>query len=807
MGDQDQIIMKVDEAGLMAKLTLREWLSRMGKNRRFMEHVRAVKCLPATQGSFADFPDWVDPRLRQVLETRGIRQLYRHQAEAIDRVRQGRDVVLVTPTASGKTLCYNLPVLQRILAEPDTRALYLFPTKALAQDQMHEIHSLIGDLDADIKTYTYDGDTPSDARRSIRKQGHVVVTNPDMLHTGILPHHTKWQKLFTNLRYVVIDELHVYRGVFGSHLTNVMRRLVRVCRFYGAEPVFICCSATVANPKEHAERLLERPMELIAESGAPAAAKTFMLYNPPIVNRELGIRQSALTPARKLATDLISNTIQTIIFTTSRLNVEVLTKYLKDQFAKGKPRDDQYVTGYRGGYLPHLRRRIEAGLRNRDVMGVVSTNALELGIDIGDLEACILVGYPGSIASTWQQAGRAGRRMGQSFAILIARSGPMDQFLVEHPDYFFSRSPEHCRVNPDNLLILLHHLKSAAFELPFEKGERFGSENTEALLDYLEEKGVLHRVADRWHWAAESYPADEISLRSVNPENVVVVDTTQTGQHRVIAEVDWDGAFTTVHADAIYMIESQQYHVDQLDLERKKAYVRKVDVDYYTDAMTYTHVRVIDGFDQKRHRDTIVEHGEVQVVRKVVGYKKIKFYTLENLGFGDVNLPEKDMHTTSYWCTIPKDILMQLPYSRAEIIDGLAGLGYSLHHLAAMLLMADLHDLDRAIGDKSGEWFVRHGFNSRTITASTSGTTDPSAVQAPTMVDAFDPTLFIFDAYPGGIGFSELLYQEHDRLLSSAQQLIGHCSCTHGCPSCVGPTLDVGMRAKETALAILASIL
>ena len=799
--------MKVDEAGLMAKLTLREWLSRMGKNGRFMEHVRAVKCLPATQGSFADFPDWVDPRLRQVLETRGIRQLYRHQAEAIDRVSQGRDVVLVTPTASGKTLCYNLPVLQRILAEPDTRALYLFPTKALAQDQMHEIHSLIGDLDADIKTYTYDGDTPNDARRSIRKQGHVVVTNPDMLHTGILPHHTKWQKLFTNLRYVVIDELHVYRGVFGSHLTNVMRRLVRVCRFYGAEPVFICCSATVANPKEHAERLLERPMELIAESGAPAAAKTFMLYNPPIVNRELGIRQSALTPARKLATDLISNTIQTIIFTTSRLNVEVLTKYLKDQFARGKPRDDQYVTGYRGGYLPHLRRRIEAGLRNRDVMVVVSTNALELGIDIGDMEACIMVGYPGSIASTWQQAGRAGRRMGQSFAILIARSGPMDQFLVEHPDYFFSRSPEHCRVNPDNLLILLHHLKSAAFELPFEKGERFGSENTEALLDYLEEKGVLHRVADRWHWAAESYPADEISLRSVNPENVVVVDTTQTGQHRVIAEVDWDGAFTTVHADAIYMIESQQYHVDQLDLARKKAYVRKVDVDYYTDAMTYTHVRVIDGFDQKRRRDTIVEHGEVQVVRKVVGYKKIKFYTLENLGFGDVNLPEKDMHTTSYWCTIPKDILMQLPYSRAEIIDGLAGLGYSLHHLAAMLLMADLHDLDRAIGDKSGEWFVRHGFNARTITASASGTTDPSAVQAPPMVDAFDPTLFIFDAYPGGIGFSELLYQEHDRLLSSAQQLIGHCSCTHGCPSCVGPTLDVGMRAKETALAILASIL
>ena len=791
----------------MAKLTLKEWLAQMEKNRRFMENVRAMKRLPAKEGRFVDFPDWVHSHLRQVLEIRGIRQLYSHQAEAVQLVRQGRDVVLVTPTASGKTLCYNLPVLQQILAEPETRALYLFPTKALAQDQMHEIHGLISALGADIKTYTYDGDTPDDARQAIRKQGHVVVTNPDMLHAGILPHHTKWQKLFTNLRYVVIDELHVYRGVFGSHLTNVMRRLVRVCRFYGQDPVFICCSATVANPREHAERLLERPMELIAASGAPTDAKTFVLFNPPIVNRELGIRQSALTPARKMAADLITNDIQTIVFTTSRLNVEVLTKYLKDQFTRGKPLDTKFVTGYRGGYLPHLRRQIEAGLRSRDVMGVVSTNALELGIDIGDLEACIMVGYPGSIASTWQQAGRAGRRMGQSFAILIARSGPMDQFIVEHPDYFFSRSPEHCRVNPDNLLILLHHLKSAAFELPFEKGERFGNENLEALLNYLEEKGVLHRVADRWHWAAESYPADEVSLRSVNPENVVVVDTTEAGRHKVIAEVDWDGAFSTVHTDAIYMVESQQYHVDQLDLDRKKAYVRKVDVDYYTDAMTYTHVRVIDSFAKKLHRDVIVEHGEAQVVRKVVGYKKIKFYTMENLGFGDVNLPEKDMHTTSYWFTIPKDLLTRLPHSQAEVIDGLAGLGYSLHHLAAMLLMADLHDLDRAIGDKSGEWFVRHGQNTRTITAMPAGADESAGGRTLTMVDAFDPTLFIFDAYPGGIGFSELLFHEHDRLLASAQQLIGHCPCTHGCPTCVGPTLEVGMSAKEVALAIIASIL
>ena len=780
----------------MAKLTLKEWLARLESNRRFMENVQAWRCFPQFDGCFASFPAWLDPRLEAILHRRGVGQLYSHQGEAVGLVREGKDIVLTTPTASGKTLCYNLPVLQEILEKPETRALYLFPTKALAQDQMHEIQGLIKELKADIKTYTYDGDTPDDARQAIRKQGHVVVTNPDMLHAGILPHHTKWQKLFANLQYVVIDELHVYRGIFGSHMANVMRRLIRICRFYGREPVFVCCSATVANPREHAENLLGRPMSLVAESGAPTAAKTFILYNPPIINRELGIRQSALTAARQLAGELINNGIQTIVFATSRLNVEILTRYLKDRFSKTRPLKDHFVTGYRGGYLPNLRRQIEAGLRNREVMGVVSTNALELGIDIGDLEASIMAGYPGSIASTWQQAGRAGRRSGESVAVLIARSSPMDQFVVENPDYFFSTSPEHCRINPDNLLILLHHIKSAAFELPFEKGESFGKENIEELLDYLEEKGVLHRVDGRWHWSAESYPADEVSLRSIDPENVVVIDATDQGNPRTIAEIDWDSAFTSVHEGAIYMVESEPYHVDQLDLERKKAYVRKVDVDYYTDAMTYTNVRVIDGFDKRKDGSAIVEHGEVQVVRKVVGYKKIKFYTVENVGYGDVNLPEKDMHTTSYWFTIPRDLLETLPLTRAEVIDALSGLAYCLHNLAAIILMADVHDIDRCIGDKSGEWFVRSGRDWRQITEA------PSA-PGQALTDAFDPTIFLFDAYPGGIGFSELLFREHDELLRRARGLIEHCPCSGGCPSCVGPTLEVGTAAKEGALAIL----
>lgn len=787
----------------VAQLTLNEWIVRLKKNKSFNLNAAAVVEIPAQPGEWEEYPSWVDTRLMSVLKKRGIDKLYKHQAQALRFIHNGQDVVLVTPTASGKTLCYNLPVLQSILNEPETRALYLFPTKALAQDQLHEIYSLIADLQADIKTYTYDGDTPDDARQAIRKQGHVVVTNPDMLHTGILPHHTKWQKLFLNLKYVVIDELHVYRGIFGSHFANVIRRLTRICRFYGSNPLFVCCSATVANPREHAEKILERKIALLDKSGAPSAAKTFVLYNPPLVNRELGIRQSALSPARKFAADLIANNIQTIVFATSRLNVEVLTKYLKDRFSKNKPLDDRFVSGYRGGYLPNLRREIESGLRSRTIMGVVGTNALELGIDIGNLEACILAGYPGSIASTWQQAGRAGRRTGKALAILIARSNPLDQFIMENPDYFFSLSPEHCRINPDNLLILLHHIKSAAFELPFEKGEKFGKENLEEFLQYLDEKGVLHRSNDRWHWAAESYPADEISLRSINPQNVVVVDTTDAGSHRVIAEVDWDSAFTSVHNDAIYLLASEQYHVDKLDLERKKAYVRRVDADYYTDAMTYTNVRVIDTFETQREPEAIVEHGEVQVVSKVVGYKKIKFYTSENLGYGDVNLPEKDMHTTSYWFTIPRDLLRLLGISPADVLDGLAGLAYALHHLSALFLMADTHDIGQSLGDKSGEWFVNRGKTERVITSFSAGRQEMLSYQAGARIDEFDPTIFIFDSYPGGIGFSELLYREHINLLSAVKSLIEKCPCANGCPSCVGPTMEVGRLAKNIVRSIV----
>jgi len=558
-----------------------------------------------------------------------------------------------------------------------------------------------------------------------------------------------------------------------------LRRLSRITSFYGADPLFICSSATVANPREHAERLLGREVVMVSESGAPRGEKKFILFNPPIVNRELGIRQSPLIPARRLAADLIENDIATIVFTTSRLAVELLTKYLKDAVSDETVLDDHRIAGYRGGYLPELRRQIEAGLRKGTVKGVVATTALELGIDIGNLSACIICGYPGSIAGTWQQAGRAGRRSGQSIAILLARSMPMDQFLMEHPDYFFSRSPEHCRINPDNVLISYQHIKSAAFELPFQQGEQWGSVSPEEFLSYLEEEGVIRRVRDQWHWAATSYPANDVSLRSVNPENVVVVDVTQGGQPRVIAEVDWDSAFTTVHEGAIYMMESTSYEVERLDLAGKKAYVKRVNADYYTDAMTYTDVRILDTFAGTPWGGALWQHGELRVVTRVAGYKKIKFYTGENVGYGEVNLPEKNMHTTGCWITIPWKLLLRLPFTREGIIDGLLGLAYSLHHLTALYLMADIHDLDHSLGDGMGSGWTRQRNGDR----------------AP--LRAYDPIIFLFDAYPGGVGFSELIYERRGELLTAVLGLVNDCPCAAGCPSCVGPPLEVGRQAKR----------
>ena len=543
--------------------------------------ITAVRHFDAKPPVFAPFPSSLDPRIVEALKARGVQQLYSHQAKAFDTVAKGEHLVVVTPTASGKTLCYNLPVLQALVQQPEARVLYLFPTKALAQDQLAELMELSKSL-PDMRMFTYDGDTPQDARRSVRARANLVLTNPDMLHSGILPHHTKWVNLFQNLKYVVIDELHAYRGVFGSHLANVLRRLKRICRHYGATPQFIMASATIANPGDLAQRLTGETVVELNESGAPTGEKTFMVYNPPVVNPELGIRAPYLGEASKLATRFLKKKVATIVFCQSRLSTEVVLASIK-KGVEDKTGDSGIVRGYRGGYLPLRRREVEQGLRSGDVLGVVSTSALELGIDIGHLDVAVLAGYPGTIASMWQQAGRAGRRSGESAAVMVATSSPMDQYLAAHPDYLFGASPEHARINPENPFILINHVKCAAFELPIGAEEAFGGD-VSAHLAALEDEGVLHRAGEHFHWSSETYPADHISLRTVTSDNFLVIDTTardaaQVKRRQIIAEVDWKSAFSMIYPKAIYMLEGEPFEVQELHYredEEKVAYVKKV---------------------------------------------------------------------------------------------------------------------------------------------------------------------------------------------------------------------------------------
>lgn len=776
---------------------VREIVDLLADRDRSGEIITAMRHIPAREAKFAPVPEWVRTELTRAYTEKGVRQLYSHQALAAQAVKNGRNVVVVTPTASGKTLCYNLPILSAVLENPDTRALYVFPTKALAQDQLAELHDLSARLEDQFGVFTYDGDTPADARKSIRERGHIVLSNPDMLHTGILPHHTRWQHLFENLRYVVLDELHTYRGVFGSHLANVLRRLRRIARFYGSEPQFICSSATIANPGELASRLAETAFEVIEENGAPAGEKFFIFYNPPVVNRFLGIRRSYINESSRVAQEFLKRELQTIVFANSRLNTEVLLTYLQ-QANPVPPGHSPAIRGYRGGYLPGERREIEHGLREGRIRGVVSTNALELGIDVGSLDATVMAGYAGTIASTWQRAGRAGRRSGSSCAVLVASSAPLDQFIVQHPDYFFGRSPEHAFVQPDNPEILLNHLKCAAFELPLAEDEAFGSVDLPDLCARLADAGFLHRSGAHWHWTQEAYPADTVSLRSVTSDNFVIVDTTDGTE--VIGEVDFSSALTTIHPKAIYLHQGRQFHVEALNFAERKAYVKRVDVEYYTDAIRYTQVRVLecasserlaaDGADTNAARS----HGDVLVRSQVIGFKKIKFFTNENVGDGKLELPENEMHTTAFWLTLERPLVESLPFSLSDRQSGMYGLLHALESIATLLLMCDARDLGTAIGERPPSLGSEIEWEETVNLETVAGLAEK---------EFFEPNLYLYDAYPGGIGFSEPLYRAHQVLLAKTRELIAACPCENGCPSCVGPVGERGERAKEAALTIL----
>lgn len=771
---------------------------RLALLRRYRDRIVAEHVIPERSARHADFPAGIDPKLRTALARRGIVQLYSHQREAVDAALARRHVVVATPTASGKSLCYHLPALHGLLAQRK-KALYLFPTKALAQDQVAELLELNAAGELGVRTCTFDGDTPGDARQAVRLHGDVVVTNPDMLHTAILPHHTKWAHFFENLGTVVIDELHVYRGVFGSHVANVIRRLKRILRFYGASPTFILCSATIANPQELAEGLIEERVSAVRESGAPQGRKSVLLWNPPVVNPDLGLRASARSQTLRVARHAVRRGLKTIAFANSRLETEVLTKYLKDTF-DADPRLPARVAGYRGGYLPRERRDKEKKLREGLIDCVVSTSALELGVDIGGLDVCVLNGYPGTIAATWQRLGRAGRRSRASLGVVIANSQLIDQYLARHPDFLFGASPEHARIAPDQLLILMEHVRCAAFELPFVDGESFGKEDLGTLLAYLEDQGVLHREAASWHWIADSYPANAVNLRGVADGNFTVIDVTG-GRKDVIAEVDYASAALTLYEGAIYLLQAVPYQVERLDWTGRKAFVTRTDADYYTDAIDYTKLKILDDFEAAGGQCRCA-HGEVHVVRRVAGYKKIRFGTHENIGYGPISLPDHEMHTTAVWWQIAEGLLDRHFASRQDALDGFLGAAYALHHMAALLSMAEVHDFGRAVGDGAGTWSAVAGNDGRGSLRSLRGEDMGHALGGP----RFRPTLFLYDQHPGGMGLSAPLYDLRGQLVNCAIDLVGSCPCAEGCPACIGPVLPgphPGPTAKDHTLAVL----
>jgi DEAD/DEAH box helicase domain-containing protein len=835
-------------------------------------NIAAWRTSPTRPAQFVPFPDDLHPALVDALRARGISALYTHQATAWQRVQAGQHPVVVTGTASGKTLCYNLPVLDRLLRDPKARALYLFPTKALAQDQKDALRQLIvvSKEEPTLRIATYDGDTPTQARPAIRATARLVISNPDMLHTGVLPHHTLWADFFHHLQFVVIDEMHAYRGVFGSHVANVLRRLKRIARFYGSSPQFILTSATIANPIELAEQLIEEPVALVDDDGAARGARHFLIYNPPVVNRDIGLRRSALLESVRLAGDLLQHDVQTIVFAQARRTVELILRYLRRSLpspANGRGAGGEGpIRGYRSGYLPRQRREIERGLREGRVRAVVATNALELGIDIGSMGAAMLAGYPGTIAGTWQQAGRAGRQQEASLAALVTSANPLDQFLARHPDYFFDRSPEQALINPDNLLILLGHLRCAAFELPFRVGESFGRvewARVAEFLQFLQEAGVLHPSGDKYFWMADQYPAGDISLRSASSE-VVVLQTRDGDEWTTIGQVDHASAHWMVHPGAVYLHEGQAYLVEELDLAQHIARLRTADVDYYTQPRRETTVRLLEKLSQIETCGATKAHGEIAVTTQVIGFHKVRWFTHEQLGVGEVSLPPAELQTTGYWLALTEETVARLrdegmwtndpndygpnwpaQRDRARARDGYRcqscgapeeggvlsgtkgsskGRAHHVHHKIPFRAFASHRQANQLSNlvtlcphcHRRAELAVR-------MRSGLAGLAFALGHLAPLflMCDARDmgvhsdpqsplangqPAVVIYDQVPAGIGFSERLFELHDELMSRAYELVVACECADGCPSCVGPAGEEGLGGKREALALLETL-
>jgi len=820
--------------------------------------ITAWRVLPARPANYGPWPEGLDPRLADMLATQGIERLYAHQSRAVQHALAGRDVVIVTPTASGKSLCYHLPVLHTLLQDPSARALYLFPTKALAYDQWHSLEEFTETLGLRAGIATYDGDTPRNRRTQIRQAARVLLSNPDMLHVGILPYHTQWHAFFSNLRYIIIDEMHQYRGIFGSHVANVLRRLSRICRFYGSAPQFICTSATIANPVELASRLTDHTPELVAENGAPLGQRTFVFYNPPIVDDRLGLRRSALDEAQTVANQLLQRDVQTVVFARSRLATELLLTYLRQDAAR-LGRDPQTVQGYRAGYLPTDRRRIEGDLRTGQARGIVATNALELGVDIGGLDACVMAGYPGTIASTWQQAGRAGRGTEQSGAVMIASASPLDQYMINHPDYFFGRSPEHALVNPDNLYVLLAHTRCAAYELPYTDEELAKNPQLAEILAFLEQEGTMHADRGSYHWTGDGMPSQELSLRTADAQIITIVAQEPNGRAHTIGQIDRPSSPLLLHEGAVYLHEGEQHLVRSLDWESGRAIVEPVQVDYYTQASQSTKIDIERVLGERRQANRLLAHGEVLLTWKVTGYKRLRFGTQEHLGWGEVDLPEQQMLTSACWMCVPQhvvDRLQQEGWWVGEHVDSRGPSwprqrdaarqrdGYRCRLCGAPERDGQQHHVHHVVPFREFHWIPGQNENHREANRLTNLLTlcpschhkveqnvavqstlsslgrvlgnlaplflmcDPHDVSIFSDVQARQtglPTIFFLDRIPGGVGLSEELQEVFPELLHSAAELIHDCPCPAGCPSCVGPG-EPGGKTKEQVLRLIAAL-
>jgi DEAD/DEAH box helicase domain-containing protein len=719
---------------------------------------------PAT---IADHPKWLSSQIKTTLGEIGVAAPYAHQVDAWSRLVGGVNTVISTPTASGKTLCYNVPVVQRLLDDPEARGMYIFPTKALSRDQEKGIRELVERVGVRAGVFVYDGDTAEDARRAARREARVLITNPDMLHVGILPHHASWSAFLAGLQFVVVDELHTYRGVFGSHVANVFRRLNRIAAFHGSKPTYVACSATIANPLELAETVVGAPFDLVDRSGAPRGSRTFAVYNPGVVDDERRIRRSALDEASRLAGEIALSGRTTLVFCQSRRGVEIVLRYLRERIQRSGG-DPGRVRGYRGGYLPTVRREIEMALKGGELQAVVATNALELGIDIGGLDAVVLAGYPGTIAALRQRAGRAGRRQEESLAVLVTTASPLDQFLAREPAYLIERTPEKALAQPDNVEILLAHLKCAAFELPFTSGERFGTlgvADTTVVLEALGEEGSLELSGGRHYYGAEAYPAALTSLRNMTARRVVVIER---GGERPVAEVDASAARRELHDEAIYLSEGKAFQVERLDLEAGRAQVREVEPVYYTVPVRDVALEPVDTRDERNLAGGTLRRGDVRVIETISGFKKVRFHTHENIGFGDVALPPDEMETEAAWFELGEGLTRALgSFSRAARMRGLEGLVSALGQVAALHLMCDPHDMATVV---SGDGF------------------------------------FAYDLHSGGVGLSERLYDEMESVLDDTRRLVEGCPCGAGCPSCVGPFEETEPSTKAVAAAIARGI-